>query len=150
MNQELVTINKETNKKIVEVNGIKMEIDMRFAREITEYRVGDRVKVLVKEYSDYKSYPGMIVGFENFKERPSIVIVYLKMIYGDADLHFVFLNKDTKDIEVCPMTEDYISINKSSILEKMDKEIFKKQEEIKDLQMKREYFLNNFNKYFNE
>ena len=34
------------NKKIVEVNGIKLEVDMRYAKRIDEFRVGDTVKVL--------------------------------------------------------------------------------------------------------
>lgn len=42
----------EEYKKIVEINGIKMEVDMRHAKTIDTYKIGDRVKVLVKQYSD--------------------------------------------------------------------------------------------------
>lgn len=35
----------EENKKIIEVNGIKMEIDLREAKIINNYKVGDSVKL---------------------------------------------------------------------------------------------------------
>ena len=44
---------------IVEINGIKMDVDERTATAITEYKVGQTVKVLKKKYSDqYEVYPG--------------------------------------------------------------------------------------------
>jgi hypothetical protein len=46
--------------RIVEVDGIKLEIDERTARTIESYKVGDPVKVLVKSYGDsYNIYPGV-------------------------------------------------------------------------------------------
>ena len=35
------------NKRIIEVNGVKMEIDLRQAKVIDNYKVGDYVKVKV-------------------------------------------------------------------------------------------------------
>ena len=39
-------------KRIIEVNGIKMEVDLRNAKRIDQFKVGDSVKVLVKSYSE--------------------------------------------------------------------------------------------------
>ena len=33
-------------KRLVEINGIKMEVDMRSARRVDTFKVGDNVKVL--------------------------------------------------------------------------------------------------------
>ena len=46
----------EDQKRIIEVNGVKLEVDMRYARKIEELRVGSRVKVLIKNYSRYSVY----------------------------------------------------------------------------------------------
>ena len=49
----------ENNKKIVEIDGIKLEIDMRTAKRIDQFKVGDKVKILVKKYDTF-------VLFHNF------------------------------------------------------------------------------------
>lgn len=62
----------DNQKTIVEINGIKLEVDLRTAKRVEEYKVGDMVKVLKKEYGDsYKSYAGMIVGFDAFVALPT-------------------------------------------------------------------------------
>lgn len=43
---------------IIEINGVKLEIDLRHAKRIDNLRVGDTVKVLRKRYDDsYESFP---------------------------------------------------------------------------------------------
>ena len=69
------------NKTVIEVNGVKLEVDLRQAVRIDTLGVGDRVKVMVKIYSDYKVYAGVVVGFEPFKELPTIIIAYLDTQY---------------------------------------------------------------------
>lgn len=56
---------------IVEINGIKMAIDERTAtiQKVDTFKVGDPVKVLIKEYSSYNAKFGVIIGFDNFKNR---------------------------------------------------------------------------------
>lgn len=78
-------------KKIIEIGGVKLELDMRTGKttQIDTFKVGDNVKVLIKEYDSYKSYAGVIVGFDNFKERPTIIVAYLKMGYSEADIKFI-------------------------------------------------------------
>ena len=58
----------QEQKRIIEVNGVKMEIDLRNAKVVENYKVGDYVKVLIKEYNSYKSYIGNIIGFDNFEK----------------------------------------------------------------------------------
>lgn len=136
--------------KIIEVNGVKLELDMRTGKttQIDTYRIGDNVKVLVKEYGDnYKSYPGVIVGFDNFKTKPTIVVAYLKLDYSCAEIQFIYFNSESKEELVLTGDHD-IAFEKSRVLELLDRDILKKEEEIKDLQSKKKYFLNNFKKYF--
>src|SRR5690606_28503543 len=69
-------------KTIIEVNGVKLEVDLRTAKRVDELRVGDRVKVLTKDYrGEYEVHAGTIVGFEPFENLPTVIVAYLKRDY---------------------------------------------------------------------
>jgi hypothetical protein len=54
--------------RVVEINGIKVEVDLRTAKRVDSYSVGTPVKLLKQEYSDtYTTYTGVIIGFDEFK-----------------------------------------------------------------------------------
>ena len=38
--------------KTIEINGVKLEIDLRTAKRVDTFKIGDNVKVLKKEYGD--------------------------------------------------------------------------------------------------
>jgi len=137
-------------KEIVEINGVKFEVDLSSAKIISEYRIGDKVNVLVKEYSEKAVYPGIVVGFDNFKELPTITIAYLKISYSDADVKFVYFNSQNKDIDIAPCRESDLIFNKSDIIKKMDRAIAGKEKELEDLHMKKNYFLTHFKKHFED
>jgi hypothetical protein len=136
-------------KKIVEIGGVKMEVDMRTAKVVESYKVGDQIKVLIKEYSDYKSYPGIIVGFDDFAVLPTVVIAYLKVGYAETTLGFVYLNANMKDCEIVPIQEHEIMFDKSSVLAQFETMIQKKRDELNEVTMKRDYFLKQFGRFFN-
>jgi hypothetical protein len=139
-----------SDKKIVEINGVKMEIDLRYAREIDTYRIGDNVKVLVKGYSDsYASHPGVITGFDNFKERPAILVTYLDMKYSESNLVTVSITKDSKEIELCPMVDD-ILFEKEQVLVLFDRKIAAKEAELQDVKRAKNYFELHFAHYWEQ
>ena len=134
---------------IIEVNGIKMEVDLRTAKKVDHYRVGDPIKVLIKEYDEYIVYSGVIAGFEAFEQRPTIIVAYIKTGY-DGGLRFKYIHADSKDVEITTSDDNYMPIEKADVLEKMDTEIEKKQSEVKDLQQKKAYFIDRFQRYFED
>lgn len=137
------------NKRIIEINGVKLEVDLRYAKTIEAYRIGQKVKVLIKEYTDsYKSYPGVIVGFDNFVERPTIVIAYVQVTGYDSNIKIVYLNKDSKDIEITPMIVDEVAFTREDGLKLFQAQIDKKKGEVEELEMKKSYFLEKFGEYF--
>lgn len=143
----------ENEKTVIEINGVKLEVDLRCARKITEFRVGDSVKLLLKKYSDsYESHIGMIVDFDAFTERPTIVIAYIDASQWDSSnsvLKFAYLNKDSKDVEVAAVTDDFrISIEKNQILAAFDGKIKVKENEIEDLKRRKRYFIEKFQHAF--
>lgn len=138
------------NIKIVEINGVKIEVDLRTCKVIENYKVGDRVKVLIKDYSGYNSYAGVIIGFDDFQKLPTMIIAYLKQSYSSAEINWVYLNAETKDIEICPANALDKFLDKSHALNLFDKEIAKKELELIEIKNKREYFQKEFASYFGE
>ena len=111
----------EDTKRIIEVNGIKMEIDLRNATRVDQFKVGDHIKVLVKDYSDYKSYIGTIIGFDNFEKTPTIVIAYLKTRYNEASIEFLYYNAKTEDAEITSLNNWDVPVTKAEVLNRFDK-----------------------------
>ena len=138
----------ENEKRIIEVNGVKLEVDLRSCRVIENYAVGQPVKVLVKQYDSFKSYPGMIVGFDNFTARPTIIIAYLEHSYNTADIRFVYFNVDSKDVEICPMNTKDLGVEREEIMAAMDTQVATKKAEMDGLIARQKYFLAEFGKYF--
>ena len=142
--------NNEFTKEI-EINGIKVEVDLRTCKQITTYKIGDNVKVLRKEYNDqFNVYSGVIVDFVNFKERPAIVIAYFDRDYSGVSIKFETITQETKGIEIAPCLPHELKINKARVVDKFNIDIEKKEHEADDLRQKRDYFLENFGKFFEE
>jgi len=138
-------------KKIIEVNGVKMEVDFRTAevQQVDTYKVGDSVKVLTKEYSDsYRSHAGVIVGFDNFPTLPTLIIATVEDVGYEPKITFVYFNAESNNVQVCKANEHDIPFKKEDVLNRIAADIAKKQREIEDLIQKREYFLKHFSKYF--
>lgn len=130
----------------VEIAGVKYEVNMAGARKISQFAVGNRVKVLIKDYSGYKSHPGVIVGIDLFKALPTVVVAYVEpTTYNEnASVQFAYLNAQSKDTEIAPMCEDDLMPTRDTILawfKRAEDEHTKKIEAIRE---KREYFLRRF------
>ena len=140
----------EEYKKVIEINGVKLEVDLRNAKVIDNFRVGDTVKILKKEYNDkFKVCPGVIVSSENFKELPTIVVAYINNSYS-TDLEFVYINEQSKDVEMVPADLKDLSIEKDYVLKNFDQKITTKHNEIIEIERKKKYFLDNFQRYFSD
>ena len=139
----------EDAKRVIEINGIKMEVDLRNCKRIDNFKVGDNVKLLVKQYGDsFKDHAGVIVGFDEFKMRPTIIVAYLEVSYSSAKIDFAYINKDTQDIEIVMANENDIPFNKWRVLELLDREIANKQKAVEEAEHTKAHFLEWFGKYF--
>lgn len=134
-------------KRIVEIDGVKVEVDLRTAKRVDTYKVGDNVKILDKQYSDYKVKPGIIVDFAEFQELPTMVIaVFNEGSWSSSpSIEFIYYNTKTADkTEIVPATEDELRLTKDGVIEKFEREIQKKKNEYTDLQNQLEYFKKHF------
>ena len=119
------------DKRIIEINGVKLEVDLRNALNVESYKIGDNVKVLIEEYNNnFKSYPGVIIGFDNFKKLPTILIAYLVTDYSSAKIEFEYFNSKTEKVEICPASKNEIPFEKSKVLELLDSQIIKAEESV--------------------
>lgn len=136
------------NKRIVEIDGVKIEVDLRSAKRIDTFRVGDNVKVLCKEYNgDFKVKPGIITDFANFKEKPAIIVAVLEESYSGVSIDFVHIYEGMEDkYEIVYATEDEVKLSQDGVLEKFDREIANKKHAMEDLQFKKDFFIRHFMK----
>lgn len=132
---------------IVEINGVKLELDQRTATttRIDTLRIGSKVKVLKKEYSDFRVHAGVVVGFEPFEALPTIIIAYLKNGYGENPVDFISLNAQTKDVEVMATEEsELMDLQQEAILKTLDRNIETKRAELAKAEQHRELFVKHF------
>lgn len=133
----------EEHLRVVEIGGVKMEVDTRTARVVDRFKVGDRVKVLVKSYCGWDSHHGVIVAFDEFKNLPTITVAYI----DGSSLKFVGIHAENEAAEICACNDDVL-VEKAEILAQLDAEITCKTGELDDLQRKRVYFETRFGALF--
>lgn len=132
-----------------EINGKKFIIkNDPTMTHVEEYRVGDQVMVLKKTYSDYKMFPGVIIGFYDFQAKPTIHVAYLNVEYSKASIEFQAFNSETKDVEFCRYTGDDLPYGKDRVLTLLQEEVQKQENALRELKHKRDYFLECFGRYF--
>lgn len=142
----------EAQMTTIEVNGVKLEVDLRHAKRVDQLRIGDRVKCLVKSYGgSMETYPGVVIGFEPFPSLPSIQVAYLKTGYGDNMLNFQVFNEETKDFEIiADIDNNALEVDKGNILDKFERDIEKHRRDIEELEQKRDFFVAKFGAYFKD
>lgn len=136
----------DENKKIIEINGVRLEVDLRSARRIDEFKVGDSVKVLDNRNDKNMVRRGVITDFANFKELPTIMVaMYTPPDYwSKPSIEFIPYNANTENIEIVAVSAEEIIVSRETIVQKFDDEIAKKRDELNDLIIKRDTFV----KYF--
>ena len=137
-------------KTVIEVNGVKLEVDLRTARRIDTLAIGSRVKCLLKQYGGgMATFPGVVVGFEPFPTLPTIVVAYLDTGYASKGMVFKSFNAETKDFEVvADLDNNALEVDKANVLANFDRDIDKRQREIDEMKAHRAFFLAKFGSYF--
>lgn len=142
----------DNNKRIVEIGGVKLEVDLRHAKVIDNYKVGTKVKILVKDYSGYTPHPGIIVGFDNFDKLPTIKVAYLTDSRSDPTIEFAYVNESSlkEKYELCPIGEYDFELTQEQISSSWDKKILKAQKNLEDMKVERRVFEDLFGVVFSD
>lgn len=141
----------EEHMQIVEINGVKMEVDTRNAKVVHEnIKIGSAVKVLAKTgYSEPNVYTGVVIGFMAFSEMPTITVAYVTSSYSNAGLEFAHINeKSAEKFSIVPCYDDELPINREDMIEKFHRQIEQKEAEIREVKDKKAYFLKHFDQFF--
>lgn len=138
----------DENKRIIEINGVRLEVDLRSARRIDEFRVGDTVKVLDTRNNKNEMRTGVITDFANFKELPTLIVAIYKAgdYWSEPSIEFITYNSDTEGIEIVGVSAEELIVSRETIVQKFDDEIAKKRDKLNDLIIKRDTFV----KYFGQ
>ena len=135
-------------KRIVEIDGVKIEVDLRSAKRIDTFKVGDNVKVLCKEYNgEFKVNPGIITDFANFKEKPTIIVAMFKDggWCSSPSIEFIHIYEGMEDkYEIVYTSDEDLRLTKDGVIEKFEREISKKRNEAQDLENQLNYFIKHF------
>lgn len=134
--------------KTIEINGVKMDIDLRTAvvHRQKNLRVGSWVKVLEKGYLGTEVRHGIVVGFDAFKSKLTIIVARLGAGWNNTAIDFLYFNEDTKEKELIAANEEDCNVDRPAILASFDRELEKKLLEIKELEAKRAFFVKHFGK----
>lgn len=138
----------EQDKRIVEINGIKVEVDLSSAKVVATYKIGDPVKVLKKKWSnDWQVLPGVIVGFDCFQKMPTMTIAAIDPENGA--LEFVYFNSSkTENFDIAPANVKELKIQRSHVVEILNREVNKTEAAAADARNKLQYFTDMFGCYF--
>lgn len=136
----------DENKRIIEINGVKLEVDLRSARRIDEFRVGDSVKVLDNRSGKNEMKAGVITDFANFKDLPTLIVAVYRAgdYWSKPSIEFITFNSETEGVEIVGVSAEEIIVSRETVVQKFDDEIAKKRDELNDLIIKRDTFV----KYF--
>lgn len=134
--------------KVVDLNGTKFEVEDTKVKRVTEYHIGDTVKILDTHYSNAEVSDGIIVDFLNFKSLPTIRVAKItnSSFSSDVDVSFVSINSKTEDVEIMPISLDEMKIDINLMNELFDSKIARKQRELDELKHKKNFF----NKFFGQ
>lgn len=139
----------KTEMTTIEVNGIKMEVDLRHAKRVEEVRVGSRVKIVDADNTGQAVHHGLVIGFEPFTDFPTIIVAYIETGWGGSEVKFAYINsKNKKWSMIVAIDDDQFDLDKQEINASFDKKIETKQNEIKELQEKKDYFNKKFQSYW--
>lgn len=129
------------DKRIVEIGGVKVEVDMRTAKTVESYKVGDNVRVLVKQYNDtFTAHSGIIVAFDDFKELPTIVVAYVDASSYEAAVKMAHINAKSQGTEIAPATNAERLIDVARVEELLMRKIGQKEMELADAKAQLAYF----------
>jgi len=131
------------SKRIIEISGVKVEVDLREATMVESYKVGQSVKVLKKYYDCWKVFPAVIVGFTEFKNLPTIEIIAVDESGSIVKINY---NNENKDVEIAPVNKYDIIFDQSNVTAKLNRDIEQKEFEVQTLKLKRDAFVELFGK----
>jgi len=94
---------------------------------------------------------GVIIGFCEFDKNPAIEILELETDYSNANFKLVtIISGQENQLQIAPYDKYSGLFSQTDIVTRFDREIQKKELELADMKLKKEYFINDFMKAFKQ
>lgn len=124
------------------IGAVTIAADRNRAVRAEVMKVGDTVRVLEKpSYGDPKVHTGVIVGFEPFKDLPTIIVAYVETNWSAAEMKMLYFNDKNDKFELLAAPDNVnIDVERGRVLDWFASEEQKKLREIDELNTKRQYF----------
>ena len=133
----------------VEIKGVKIQATESNDKPL---KIGDSVKILIKNYGDtYDSYPGIISHYDKFKELPAITVCYIEYKYSEVKVLFKTVTNASADVEIVrteALDLEGLEFVRTQAVKAIEMEITKKKKEVADIEYKLTWFNQYFGKYF--
>lgn len=138
---------EQETKRIIEVNGVKVEIDLRQAKQIETFAVGDTVKVFEKQYNDsYEVFPGVITGFAQCLDFASIEVIIMRVSYSEVKFENISINSGSTKYVLATFTQYDGMLNKERIMKALDEKINSAEIALETAKRNKELFLSEIGK----
>lgn len=142
------------SKRIIEIDGMKVEVDLDTARRIDTFRIGDNVRVLDKtNSSQVKVRNGIITAFNNFKDEPCITVAMFDNgdYWTKPSIKFIYIHSGMdNEYEIVLASDDEIKASGEGVVRRFEETIASKQHEVDELKNQLEYFKTYFMKPIEE
>lgn len=105
------------------------------------YRVGDKVKLLIKEYSSEYVYNGILANISFFGEKPVVEVIYWKGQYDGVASAVISDGNPSNQITKFSNDLEGDADMKVNLMQYFDREVERKESELFDLKQKRARYL---------
>lgn len=134
------------DSKIIEINGVKMEIMPQEIKTIQHFKVGERVKLFKKEYSSWKVMPAIITGITVTDDVSILEILGLIMTYSDVKVERIILTSaDTaREVFIAKIDDYEFNYSQDTAIELLDKNIDKALTAYEGARLAKQIYWDNF------
>jgi len=117
--------------KELQINGKTFKINQSV--EIAEeYKLGDTVRILVKDYSEFVAYSGIIVAIDDFAKSPSVTVCYFTNGYN-PEVKFKTISGNEKDSEISKGGDFDDSLSFDTVISIFENKVLTKKGELESL-----------------
>jgi hypothetical protein len=89
-----------------------------------------------------------VIGFEPFKDLPTIVVAYVEEDWLKYEIKVVAINSKQENFDLIAAVDPDFSIDREVIIKRFDRQVAAKRREIEAIEEQRRYFETNFKAYW--
>lgn len=134
----------------IRIGDMQVEVGDKYIKSKGNFKIGSRVKLLKKKYSDWEVYPAIIADYSPFEGLPTLTIMYIVDGFPPK-VELAHLHEKTDDLRICEDTSGLrLQVSKAICIERLDYDIQSCRAKLDEAISRRKYLLENFKEFFSE